>query len=229
MPEPYTLQTPPLRPGVRASPPYWEEFDVDLEPERSVLDGDPPGARRPGRLDRPSAARARPRSAAPAACASTASPRSPATPRWPAPPRSKDGRRHDHGRADGQHARDQGPDRGHGRRPLEEGPARRAVAAARGRPAGARVHRASRGHDRHHPVDGLHPVRRLRARLPVAGGRPRVHRPGRARPRPTASWATRATASTRSACSTSPRTRTASTTAPTASPASRSARRTWRR
>ena len=40
----------------------------------------------------------------------------------------------DRRRADEQHAGDQGPDRGHGRRPLEEGPARRAVAAARGRP-----------------------------------------------------------------------------------------------
>ena len=35
--------------------------------------------------------------------------------------------------------------------------------------------------DRRHPGDGLHPVRRLRVGLPVARGRPRVHRPGRAR------------------------------------------------
>ena len=94
--------------------------------------------------------------------------------------RRDDGRR-DRRRADGQHARDQGPDRRHGRGPLEEGPARRAVAAARGRPARARVHRPARVDDRHHPVDGLHPLRRLRVGLPVAGGRPRVHRPGRAR------------------------------------------------
>ena len=40
-------------------------------------------------------------------------------------------RRRHHGRADGQHARDQGPDRRHGRGPLEEDPARHAVAAAR--------------------------------------------------------------------------------------------------
>ena len=33
---------------------------------------------------------------------------------------------------------------------------------------------------RRHAVDGLHPVRRLRVGLPVDGGRPAVHRPGRA-------------------------------------------------
>ena len=41
-------------------------------------------------------------------------------------------RRRDRRRADGQHAGDQGPDRRHGRGPLEEDPARHAVAAARG-------------------------------------------------------------------------------------------------
>ena len=49
-----------------------------------------------------------------------------------------------------------------------------------GRPARARVHRAGRVDDRHHPVDGLHPLRRVRVGLPVARGRPRVRRPGRA-------------------------------------------------
>ncbi len=34
--------------------------------------------------------------------------------------------------------------------------------------------------DRRHADDGLHPVRRLRVGLPVDGGRPAVHRPGRA-------------------------------------------------
>ena len=34
--------------------------------------------------------------------------------------------------------------------------------------------------DRRDPVDGLHPVRRLRLRLPLDGGRPRLHRPRRA-------------------------------------------------
>ena len=42
-------------------------------------------------------------------------------------------RRRHHRRADGQHAGDQGPDRRHGRGPLEEDPARHAVAAAGGR------------------------------------------------------------------------------------------------
>ena len=75
-----------------------------------------------GRLDRPSAARAAPPSAAPAACASTARPRWPATPASPTRP-ARPARQRDRRRADGQHARDQGPDRGHGRRPLEEDPA----------------------------------------------------------------------------------------------------------
>ena len=139
------------------------------------------------------------------------------------------GGRRDRRRADGQHAGAQGPDREHGRGPLEEGPAGRAVAAAGGRPARARVRRAAGVDDRRHAGDGLHPLRRLRVRLPVAGGRPAVHRAGRAgeglplrrrparRPGP------------RSACATSPRTRTASTTARTASAASRSARRASRR
>ena len=54
------------------------------------------------------------------------------------------------------------------------------MAASGGRPARARVHRAAGVDDRHHPVDGLHPLRRVRVGLPVAGGRPRVRRPGRA-------------------------------------------------
>ena len=90
-------------------------------------------------------------------------------------------RRRDRGRADGQHAGAQGPDREHGRGPLEEGPARRAVAAAGGRSARARVHRAAGVDDRRDAVDGLHPLRRLRLGLPLAGGGPAVHRPGRAR------------------------------------------------
>ena len=40
---------------------------------------------------------------------------------------------------------------------------------------------AERGDGRRHPVDGLHPVRRLRLGLPGDGGRPRLHRPGGAR------------------------------------------------
>ena len=134
-----------------------------------------------------------------------------------------------HRRADGQHAGAQGPDRRHGRGPLEEDAARHAVADPRGRPARARVHRARRVDDRHHADDGLHPVRRLRVGLPVDGGRPAVHRPGRARQglplrrRPARRPARRAPEGPR------PRTRTASTTAPTASTASRRARRASRR
>ena len=47
--------------------------------------------------------------------------------------------------------------------------------------AGARVHRPRRGDGRRHPVGRLHPVRRLRLVLPLDGGRPGLHRPGRAR------------------------------------------------
>ena len=50
-----------------------------------------------------------------------------------------------------------------------------------GAAAGARVHRPARVDDRRHADDGLHPVRRLRVGLPLDGGRPAVHRPGRAR------------------------------------------------
>ena len=42
--------------------------------------------------------------------------------------------------------------------------------------ARARVHRAAGVDDRRHAVDGLHPVRRLCLGLPVDGGRPAVHR-----------------------------------------------------
>ena len=93
----------------------------------------------------------------------------------------------------------------------------------------ARVHRAPREHGRHHPDDGLHPVRRLRVGLPVDGDRPAVHRPGRAgqglplRRRPARRRAPRAAQGPR------PRTSTASTTAPTASTASTPAPRTSRR
>ena len=46
--------------------------------------------------------------------------------------------------------------------------------------ARARVPRRPRGDGRRDAVDGLHPVRRLRLRLPGDGGRPRLHRPRRA-------------------------------------------------
>ena len=87
----------------------------------------------------------------------------------------------DHGRADGEHAGDQGPGHRHGVDALGEVPPRHAVAAAERPAARARVHRARRGDGRRDPVGRLHPVRRLRLRLPVDGGRPRLHRPGGAR------------------------------------------------
>ncbi len=108
-------------------PPYWDEHTIELEPHRSVLEGDPPGEGALRRLDRHPllvprrdlrlVRRAHQR---------------PARPRLPHPPRrgarALQGR-HDRGRADGQHAGDQGPDRRHGRRPLEEDPVGDAVAA----------------------------------------------------------------------------------------------------
>ena len=55
------------------------------------------------------------------------------------------------------------------------------VAARQAAGARARVHRRQRVDGRRHADDGLHPVRRLRLGLPGDGGRPRLHRPGRAR------------------------------------------------
>ena len=99
----------------------------------------------------------------------------------PHPPRRGDARRRATGyrdRADGQHAGDQGPDRRHGRRPLEEDPARHAVADRQAARARARVPGGERGDGRRHPDDGLHPMRRVRVGLPGDGGGPGLHRPG---------------------------------------------------
>ena len=87
----------------------------------------------------------------------------------------------DRGRADGEHAGDQGPGHRYGVDPLGEDPPRHPVAAAGRRPARARVHRPARVDGRRHPVDRLHPVRRLRLLMPLDGGRPRLHRARRAR------------------------------------------------
>ena len=85
----------------------------------------------------------------------------------------------DCGRADGEHARDQGPDHRHGVDPLDQDPPCHPLASAPRRAARARVRGRARVDDRHHPVDGLHPVRRLRLLLPLDGSRPRLHRPRR--------------------------------------------------
>ena len=159
--------------------PYWDEHTVELEPHRSVLEavlqardrfdgsiGDPlllpAGDLRVVRRSRQRRTGAG----------------------LPHPPRrgaQQRRRRRDRDRTDGQHARAQGPDRRHGRGPLEEDPARHAVAARQAAGARARVHRPERLDGRRHPVDGLHPVRCLRLGLPGDGGRPRLHRPGGAR------------------------------------------------
>ena len=104
------------------------------------------------------------------------------------------GRRH-RGRADGQHARDQGPDRRHGRGPLEEDPARHAVADQQAADPRARVHRPtarrwSTSRSRW-PASSAAPASRTACRwrsTRCSSARPRW-------PRPTASSATRATRS----------------------------------
>ena len=161
-------------------PAYWEDFDVDL-PARAL------GARRRSSRRAPQDGSIGIRCSCQAAICGSCGVRINGKPRARLQHQDRRGRRArpddgcDRRRADGQHAGHQGPDRRHGRRPLEEGPARRAVAVPAGRAARARVHRPGRVDDRHHAVDGLHPLRRLRLGLPVARGRPRVHRPGRAR------------------------------------------------
>ena len=84
-------------------------------------------------------------------------------------------------RADGEHARDQGPGHRHGVDALEEDAPGHAMAAGRRQPTGARADRPARVDGRHHADDRLHPVRRLRVLVPVDGGRSGLHRPGGAR------------------------------------------------
>ena len=176
----FTLKHPPLRPESGEAAVLGGATRSTSTAHRSVLEGILQAKDRAGRLDRHPLLvprgdlrllrRAHQRPAR----------RSPATPTSTRPPR-RSPRRRDRGRADGQHARDQGPDRRHGRGPLEEDPARHAVAAARqaSRPSASTSSR-TRVDGRRHADDGLHPVRRLRLGLPVDGGRPAVHRPGRA-------------------------------------------------
>ena len=84
MAESYTLKIRRYDPE-SGEPAHWSDYDVELDPERSVLDGHPLRARTTRTPRSASAAPAAPPSAARAACASTARPRWPATRRSPTP------------------------------------------------------------------------------------------------------------------------------------------------
>ena len=129
---------------------YWEEFDVDLDPTLSVLDG---LLQAKDREDGSLAVRCSCRAAICGSCGVKINGQSDARLQDP----DRRGRRarptrlvagptsgepvDDHGRADGQHAGDQGPGHRHGVDPLGEVPPRHAVAAAERPAARARVHR----------------------------------------------------------------------------------------
>ena len=144
------------------------------------------------------------------------------------PPHSRRRDEPDRGRADGQHAGDQGPRAGHGVHPLDQDPPRHPVAARRRRSSGARADRAARVDGRHHQT-----IACIQCGACVSACLSMEVDPEfiglRRSPRPTGSWATRATSRPGSASTTSRRTRTGSTTAPTASPASTPAPRASRR
>src|SRR4051812_11070492 len=159
-------------------PAYWADYDVELPPERSVLDGI---LQVKDREDASLAIRCSCRAAICGSCgvringrsalacntrigeaaetaangAITVEPlRAARQPRrgGGGGPGPKGGAR---GGADGQHARDQGPGDRHGGGPLEEDPARDPVAAARrGAAAGAGVHRPGRVDAGRDPGDG---------------------------------------------------------------------------
>ncbi len=176
--------------------PYWDEHTIKLAPHRSVLEAHPAGTRPLRRLDRDPLLlppgdlrllrRARQRRTGA---------------RLPHPPRRRQergqGRRH-RDRADGQHARHQGPDRRHGRGALEEDPARHALADQQAARARARVPRPDTKRwstsPSRWPASSAAPVSRTAWRwrwTPASSARPRS-------PRPTASWATRAMTSSAS-------------------------------
>ena len=159
--------------------PYWDEHTIELEPHRSVLEGI---LQAKARFDGSIGIRCSCRAAICGSCGVriNGEPGLACHTHLDHARASAQGRG-DRDRADGQHARDQGPDRRHGRGALEEDPARHAVAARQAARPRARVRGGERRDGRRHPVDGLHPVRRLRVGLPGDGGRPRLHRPRRAR------------------------------------------------
>ena len=108
--------------------PYWDEHTVELEPHRSVLEAI---LQARDRFDGSIGIRCSCRQAICGSCGVRVNgePALACHTHLDAALSSAAGRR-DRDRADGQHARDQGPDRRHGRGPLEEDPARHAVAAA---------------------------------------------------------------------------------------------------
>ena len=126
----YTLRIRRYEPE-KGLPPYWQDYTVDLEGHRSVLDGILQAKdREDGSIGI--------RCSCQAAICGSCGVRVNGQAKLACNTKLQDavergGRRRDRGRADGQHARAEGPDREHGRGPLEEGAARRAVAAARGR------------------------------------------------------------------------------------------------
>ncbi len=204
--------------------PYWDEHTIELAAPPLGARGDPAGPRPLRRVDRDPLLlppgdlrllrRARQRRTGPGL---------PHAPRRR--PRGSTGRRH-RDRADGQHAGAQGPDRGHGRRPLEEGAAGHAVAASTSSPCPSASTwsptRAWSTSPSRWPASSAGRASRTAWRWRST----RASSARRRSPRPTASSATPATISSSSGSTTSPRTRRASSTAPTASSASRPAPRT---
>ena len=119
--------------------PYWDEHTVDLEPHRSVLEGI---LQAKARFDGSIGIRCSCRAAICGSCGVRINGQPGLACHTHLDARAGDVERRRHrGRADGQHARHQGPDRRHGRGPLEEDPARHAVAHQQAADPRARVHR----------------------------------------------------------------------------------------
>ena len=119
-----------LRARDRRRRPTGQDYTVDLEGHRSVLDGI---LQARDREDGSIGIRCSCQAAICGSCGVRVNGQAQARLQHQAERRGRERaeRRRDRRRADGQHAGPQGPDREHGRGPLEEGPARRAVAAAR--------------------------------------------------------------------------------------------------